>query len=75
MTHITTGYNMRQVRKQGADRRRLDRAERTIDEQIKVLDKRLGEGVGAKKERARLVSEPTSKAARKARRTKKESKK
>lgn len=38
-----------------AAERAMDRASRTASEQISMLDKRLGEGIGARRERARLM--------------------
>ena len=40
---------------QGIAKRAEDRRERTPQQQIAVLDKRLGEGIGAKRERKRLA--------------------
>jgi hypothetical protein len=49
-----------QARKQekldSAQRRLSDRAQRSPEQQLALLDQRLGEGVGAKRERARLQS-------------------
>ena len=42
------------LRSEEAEVRREERAKRTPQQQIAVLDKKLGVGVGAKKERARL---------------------
>lgn len=44
----------RQARQEAAKERVAARAERSSVEQLKVLDQRLGEGVGALRERARL---------------------
>ena len=41
-------------RQLSAEKRETERAERTNGEQIKKLDKKLGKGKGAKKERKRL---------------------
>ena len=41
-------------RQLSAEKRKTERAERTNGEQIKKLDKKLGKGKGAKKERKRL---------------------
>lgn len=43
------------VRKQTADKRLVLRNGRTPEQQLAELDKRLGKGVGAKKERKRLT--------------------
>lgn len=40
----------------GVKERALARAKRTITQQLDALDKHLGKGVGAKKERARLLA-------------------
>lgn len=45
---------MRQERKDKADARQRQRDELTATEQLAVLDARLGAGVGAERERARL---------------------
>jgi len=37
--------------------RQQQRAERTAKQQLEVLDKRLGKGMGARKERARLLKQ------------------
>ena len=44
----------KQIRREGAEDRQLDRNDRTDKEQVKLLNKRLGKGVGAKEERKRL---------------------
>ena len=41
-------------RRDAADDREIDRSVRSAQEQLAILDERLGKGVGAKKERARL---------------------
>ncbi len=46
---------VREEEKQCAKERTVAAASRTPENQIKRLDERLGEGVGAKKERARLA--------------------
>lgn len=43
-----------------ADKRNVARAKRTPTEQIRRLDQKLGAGVGAKKERARLSQQINS---------------
>lgn len=47
----------REQRRQEADARSLDRVNRTPAQQLAVLDRRLGKGVGATKERAKLKAE------------------
>lgn len=74
MTHKANGSRALDQRRQDAKGRLIERNERGTDGQIRALDKRLGEGVGAKRERHRLSVEPTSKEARKTRRGKKASK-
>lgn len=44
-------------RKRRADERDRERAKRTPAEQLAILDERLGEGVGAVRERARLEAQ------------------
>lgn len=46
--------NRVESRKSGAAKRAADRMVRSAQDQINVLDKRLGIGIGAFKERARL---------------------
>jgi hypothetical protein len=73
MTHKANGKVARDQRRDSAAGRRGSRDERGTDGQIKALDKRLGEGVGAQKERDRLAmkeADPTTKV-RKTRRGKK----
>jgi len=43
---------------EGADERRKECAERTPTQQIMRLDAKLGRGIGAKKERKRLLAPP-----------------
>ena len=50
------GQAARERRKLNAEARQRQRDEMTPEEQIKVLDERLGVGKGAKKERARLAA-------------------
>lgn len=45
-----------EIRKAKATQRLRHREQRTPQEQLKLLDLRLGKGLGAKKERARLSS-------------------
>lgn len=47
----------RKERREEAVERQAERDKRTAKQQIEMLDFRLGKGVGAKKERARLSSE------------------
>lgn len=47
----------REKRHEEAIRRNLDWESRTADEKLRVLDSRLGEGIGAKKQRARLLAQ------------------
>ena len=49
------GKLAREARKERAELRQADRNARTSAEQIAVLDKRLGDGVGAIRERKRLA--------------------
>lgn len=51
----------REDRSDEAFDRDAERFERTASEQLTVLDRRLGKGVGAKRERARLLGELTPK--------------
>ncbi len=48
------GRLAREYRRKGAKQRDEDRAQRTPQQQLALLDERLGKGIGAKKERARL---------------------
>lgn len=57
----------KESRIQRAQERQKDRDKRSNKDQLAVLDKRLGEGLGAKKERERLIAIKTK--------TKEESKK
>tara|TARA_Y100001973_G_scaffold103441_1_gene170690 strand:- start:5420 stop:5632 length:213 start_codon:yes stop_codon:yes gene_type:complete len=45
----------RKKRQEEAEVRKAERAERTDSEQIALLDRRLGEGTGAARERERLL--------------------
>lgn len=54
MANRKRGAAVRQERKDKADARQRQRDELTAAEQIAVLDARLGAGVGAERERARL---------------------
>ncbi len=47
-------------RKAESDERTKERSERSASQQVALLDHRLGQGVGAKKERARLSLPPKS---------------
>src|SRR6476620_8361515 len=55
MTNTSNGTTMTEHRRFGAEHRAAKRAERSPSAQIAALDERLGEGVGARKERARLA--------------------
>lgn len=46
---------LQHIKQQQASVRKDQRSKRSSRDQLKVLDSRLGIGVGAKKERARLV--------------------
>jgi|MDTB01.1.fsa_nt_gb hypothetical protein len=48
------GQQARSLRKETADQLSTERSKRTPEEQLAKLDSMLGDGVGAKKERARL---------------------
>lgn len=45
-----------ELRKKSADERKSDRGKRTSEQQIAILDKKFGKGVGAKRERERLLN-------------------
>lgn len=45
----------RTARREDAQERQTERNERTPQEQLAILDRRLGKGVGATKERAKLA--------------------
>lgn len=73
MVHVANGHTSLVTRRQSAALRLIERNERGEAGQIEALDARLGTGVGARKERARLAdpTDPTTKTARKARRSRK----
>tara|TARA_B100000029_G_scaffold371504_1_gene365457 strand:+ start:1190 stop:1396 length:207 start_codon:yes stop_codon:yes gene_type:complete len=48
------GTTARESRRKRADSLTEERAKRSPQQQLELLDKRLGEGLGAKKERAKL---------------------
>jgi hypothetical protein len=52
--------DLHEQRKAESDERVKERSERSNHQQVALLDHRLGEGVGAKKERARLALPPKS---------------
>lgn len=52
---IKRGRSNREKRREAAYGRMEDKADITPQEQLEVLDNRLGRGVGATKERARLA--------------------
>jgi hypothetical protein len=52
----------RETRQTSADERQHHRDNLTNEDQIDILDKRLGKGIGAKKERLRLNNVITTKA-------------
>lgn len=54
MVHKFTGHVARRDRQLDAKDAQAERDARSPEEQLKVLDARLGEGVGAVRERARL---------------------
>ena len=56
-SRINRGRERRDELRKRAESLAEERAKRSSEDQISVLDARLGEGVGASKERARLVSE------------------
>lgn len=68
MTHKANGHLALVERRRTADLRTVARSQISTDDQIIRLDARLGAGIGAKKERARLAG--TSKPVRKTRRGK-----
>ena len=47
---------IKEIKKEESIARKQARAKRTNQEQLSVLDKKLGKGIGAKKERARLIN-------------------
>ncbi len=55
MSRINRSRVRRALLKEEADTRAEARASRSASQQIDVLDKRLGKGLGAKKERAKLA--------------------
>ena len=44
----------KEAKREGAKKRQEERDKRTNDQQLEVLDRKLGKGQGARKERARL---------------------
>jgi hypothetical protein len=67
-THVKRGKAARERRRMNAEDCKEGRALDDAAGQLRVLDKRLGKGVGAKKERARLlvlVEKPKTKKAKK----------
>lgn len=56
-THGRLGFNGPEEKRHDATERQAERAKRTPQEQIAVLDRRLGTGQGAIKERARLTAQ------------------
>lgn len=52
--HPNSTHRTKQQRRESAMKLDAERNERTTEQQLKLLDKRLGKGKGAKKERARL---------------------
>jgi len=57
------GKDTREARRERAGERKAARLMRTAGEQIALLDRRLGKGIGAKKERERLAKIAGRKAA------------
>ena len=57
MSRINRGAGRREELRSEAAARAEERASRTPEGQLRVLDARLGEGQGAKRERARLEAE------------------
>ena len=55
-SNINRGMARLEELRERAEERRAEREKRSPTEQIALLDKRFGEGIGAKKERARLLS-------------------
>ena len=67
-TNIADGSTRRDFRRDDAEVRQAKRDNLTPHEQLTLIDQRLGKGVGASKERARLhllIDEPQQKKARK----------
>ena len=52
-THVCT-HPFEQLRRKDAEGRKEERNKRSPEDQLKLLDDRLGVGIGAKKERTRL---------------------
>jgi len=55
--HPNATYGTREGRRKEAERLAIEREERSAEEQLKVLDYRLGKGKGAVKERKRLAKQ------------------
>ena len=55
-TGLVNGMNERQLRAESAHERLLARIDRSSTQQARELDRRLGDGTGAKRERKRLAA-------------------
>ena len=55
--HGRRGYQSKEDKKRGASERQAERAQRTPQEQLDLLNQRLGLHQGAMKERARLTAQ------------------